>query len=157
DERLVHLLFGEAHRVEIRTMRRALRTFGHVAAGQAALIEDFGVHATRFPRYPALQGALPGPTSTGLQASGRGTRSARAPECGPGMTLRSARFMAESRRLNRMKRGFARSPKFHSRSVAGKQHCEAPDALQGLAPKRRRTLSSDGCCNTKTAIVPNKS
>ena len=61
DERLVDLRRGQTHGVIVRAMRRALRTFGHVAAGQLGLELGLGVHrrscdvaaASRCPRPSA--------------------------------------------------------------------------------------------------------
>src|SRR5690554_6166293 len=48
-ERLVDLLFGEAHRVVIRPMGCALRPNRNVAAWQFRLVECLGVHMSALP------------------------------------------------------------------------------------------------------------
>ena len=44
DQRLVNLLAGEAHGIEVRAMRRPLRPFGHMPARQPRFVDVVAIH-----------------------------------------------------------------------------------------------------------------
>ncbi len=61
DERLVDLFRGQPHRIVVGPMRRALRSFRHMAAGQLLLVDNTRFHNNPSPRV-ARRGIAPNST-----------------------------------------------------------------------------------------------
>ena len=75
DQRLVDLLGGQPHRVEVGAVRRALRPFGHMAARKARLVDVVAIHKPVFLPRPADD-----PRSARPWSRGRTQHSRRLPD-----------------------------------------------------------------------------